>query len=1080
MRDIRLWKKELQEQLLRHQSNLDNSYVARCCDVELALTLLTITFPNEPASVVPALLSGHICNPESDSNDQRRGLVAKARQYLRYFQGVTAWQDALKQYIKLPARLRLYDVKEGECIHIRTPSIESDRFDLYQRVLHEAPPHRAARAIAQPDRIYYFLVERDSEQSWIPVSFPAHLLSNHDVTLPKPQRRDERPALRIPWTELRTTAEWMDQATKSDKTQNWSARVAGLRVRDVRGQEPSHLSLTGLHHIAGMVSSGKSTLMDVVATWAAHRGLRTLVVTGDVMDVLDRTEMFCNMGLSAVPLLGATRRKEHHERILQAGQSSGHHLPTDPRLRWTSPVCFVDALAKESPSPLQFGKEPCNQLYEKASLRSTRVSCPLMPVCPAHRARNAMMHSDIWVATMQTLVQTLAPQHWIKADMRLLELAYRECDLFIVDEADRVQAVLDQIFNPDQILVGSEVGNGWLDRTARETAPLTHKPRRSYLNLPTRRWLQAERNAQDSAELIVDLASGDPLLNKWLQKRSWFTARRLLHDLWLDLVSAMDLEDEKTQGQNKAWTDDVSEFLKYPLASLGDPNQPVSMLSQLAWQMLNESPTAHSLAQNYIQSWSKRLVEVKGQQLDAQMVNLLCSKLLTSVATSLLDHYLKVMVDHWYAVAAAFDLYDNDHEIGLRPGIRDFSQILPTVPLGNLFGFRWLATEETGGGLGSFRFAAMGRWLLLHLHDFLKDLDNIAGPHVLLLSGTSWAPESSRYHVAAEPQEVLEMMSEDLEGISRSQCTFNFQISRDDVPIRVSGTELTYRDTALRELIWALAEREAKPDGRTVLQVEKDSLPPLRRKILLVTNSYDQMKVVVESLIKIPSWGDEVVGLVSDRDHQDTLFGDNRSLFLQRGQVSRFAQMEQTILVAPLLAIERGHNIVHVDGSARGMAAIGSVMFLVRPMPIPHNLHDALSQVHARSMQSWPVVLNEGVEKAWAQYRSAAIGHWHRVMGSPGYYSTMRQDERQELAWTQLVALWQTVGRAIRGGMPVHVHFVDAAFAPRTASGDGNDAEETSLLLAMRAVLLKSMGNPMAKVLYGPWAQMLKDIDNLT
>ena len=50
---------------------------------------------------------------------------------------------------------------------------------------------------------------------------------------------------------------------------------------------------------------------------------------------------------------------------------------------------------------------------------------------------------------------------------------------------------------------------------------------------------------------------------------------------------------------------------------------------------------------------------------------------------------------------------------------------------------------------------------------------------------------------------------------------------------------------------------------------------------------------------------------------------------LRRGDVASFAATDSEILVAPLLAVERGHNIV-VPG---GKAAIGTVYFLARPAP---------------------------------------------------------------------------------------------------------------------------------------------------
>ena len=98
--------------------------------------------------------------------------------------------------------------------------------------------------------------------------------------------------------------------------------------------------------------------------------------------------------------------------------------------------------------------------------------------------------------------------------------------------------------------------------------------------------------------------------------------------------------------------------------------------------------------------------------------------------------------------------------------------------------------------------------------------------------------------------------------------------------------------------------------------------------------------------------------------------------------------------------------------------------------------------------------------------------------------------ERINLVWTQLVALWQTVGRAVRGGSSVRVHFCDSAFAPESADGR-DDTEKTSMLIAMRAELDRYLkGSPdehqldyherrICRTLYAPWANTLSRIRNL-
>ncbi|AWI11688.1 MAG: hypothetical protein WAW77_11395 [Caldibacillus thermoamylovorans] len=51
--------------------------------------------------------------------------------------------------------------------------------------------------------------------------------------------------------------------------------------------------------------------------------------------------------------------------------------------------------------------------------------------------------------------------------------------------------------------------------------------------------------------------------------------------------------------------------------------------------------------------------------------------------------------------------------------------------------------------------------------------------------------------------------------------------------------------------------------------------------------------------------------------------------------MEHFAETEADILVAPILAISRGYNILDINGNG---ALFGSAFFLVRPYPVPNNL----------------------------------------------------------------------------------------------------------------------------------------------
>lgn len=72
--------------------------------------------------------------------------------------------------------------------------------------------------------------------------------------------------------------------------------------------------------------------------------------------------------------------------------------------------------------------------------------------------------------------------------------------------------------------------------------------------------------------------------------------------------------------------------------------------------------------------------------------------------------------------------------------------------------------------------------------------------------------------------------------------------------------------------------------------------------------------------------------LVSDR----SIDKGEPDRYIRRGEVYKFDKKKARILVAPALAIERGHNIV----DEQGHSSLSSVFFLIRPMGVPDDVKE--------------------------------------------------------------------------------------------------------------------------------------------
>ena len=1064
MRHLGHWKRELARDL---RPSTDNP--SELCDVELALTLAAEVCPHESPDIVPALLSGNII-PGIDQKAlpaNQRAMIARARVLLRV-QGHTRWTQLLQWYRSQSDIVRLFDVEPGKPASPKSSSIRPDRREIYLEALNSPPPFESYSRKPAAAGTYHFYVRDDHEPGpyeWHSVTFTEEDIGRFPGSRPRPLNspRTGRRPLNVRWEDLKATAAWMD---RQGQGKNWSQRFDRMDLVD--GTDRG-LKMTGLYHLVGMVGSGKSTLMDVLAVWAARSGLRTILVVGDNVDATTRVETFRGLGLNSVPLMGLGGRKRRREQLERVANQSGRGCK-DPRLKWASPVCPLFGFGASDLPDIPPGSEPCESLHEEREQDSNRRTCPLMPACPVHKSRSTMMDADVWVGTPQNLVLTRAPEQVVEENVRLLEAVYRECDLVIVDEADRVQTQLDEMFAPSVTLVGTR-GNGLMEELDRSAVvPPGGSLGRTMASSDVFEWKTAQSMSNQAVNLLLLLCSSNKDLKDWITQRSYFTAFGLADQLHRELSGEM--------GDGEAIPELVDQFLRNPDTD--------SCLGNLATAVLTaRSEDIKQARVNDALQWLRDAYPPK--EVGKQDEELLSLKLQSIATAAVLDNRLKRVYDHWDVGDGAYSLGDGA-DIPFHRSPRDYHGLVPVQPMGVLFGFRYRSDNDGNPQIDMFRCMGVGRWLLTHLHDMFEDLDGAYGPHVLLLSGSSWAPGSSGYHIQAPVDNVLTSPSADVAAITKSTAFFNYALdSKSFRPIAVSGSGGERRERNLLDVLAFLTDR---PSGTSELERELELLEWADgggNCILMVTGSYEETQQAFSFLNGRLNCRIRYLVPDSSPDGERSHWAGDQ---LRRGLVDRFADGDERILIAPLMAIERGHNIVEEDGSAR----IGSVYFLVRPMPVPHEFGLAVRDMNHWAMSRWTERVaheeSDSVGRRWNEYRTDAYRAWHAILRDPGRYRSATPERRRNIAWTQLVALWQTVGRGVRGGYRVRVHFCDAAFAPNSAKGE-RDTEETSLLVAMRKELDRYRNHDtraygpgdrereVCRSLYEPWAAMLSNITNV-
>ncbi|MFE5853802.1 hypothetical protein ACFQ61_11390 [Streptomyces sp. NPDC056500] len=1214
---------------------------ALLCQVELALRLMETVAPGHAADGAWTLLGGYglafarAAKLPVDAAEQIA--LTAARHLLWPMRRGRMWRQSLDVYLELPERLRAYRVPaRGEAAYRVSPKVAADRFAVYDEALANLPDF-AVRPMEQVEAGEHRFMDRRHRRT--SVTIPADLLRDplpgHPLTAGRPATAGP---VEVPLDELGDVARWMDEEERrrGRKPGNWAQRLDDLDL-DTRTHEgtafapASALTLDRLTHLVGMVGAGKSTLMTLLAVWAHQGGLRTTLVVGDVAEQLTQTELFRGLGLSAALIQGGTTRPQHTQRLHRRLAARGAHsllAHTDAAFGHLSTACPLDALrALDTSEPLRYSDAPCGGLHpvrtggadasgdeaavetalrelERARRGTGRKSdegsageeeeewgaahaCPLWSACPRHSAARDLVDALIWVANPASLVQTAVPRQLNAERLRYLELACLRSDIVIVDEADRVQMQLDQMFAPSATLVTTGVSESWLDQLqTHEIAELARQGRLPLSDQDVERWSAALDIVGTAADRLYAMLIDDEGLRNWAQIdyfSAWTLQEKLLN-AWYPLAPSRshprpdgtepaEVEDETAlyededhgeergadapgEGDRPApevpWANRRSEITGFfdtfrddPLGGRGPYLTPADQLTALAHDVLHtlDEKRTRARVRALLDSFlvgapglrqrppsTVRQIGAPAREevpLTEEWRDLNARRLEFTLVLAALHQRLDRVTFLWPQVEAALRLDAASHELTRRPPL-DYAPLLPEAPMGNVLGFQYLIDERAAardkdgrrtGTLRFFRCAGVGRELLLGLPQLGADpARGEAGPHVLLMSGTSWAGTSTRAHVLAPVRAVLKPQSKALRSIRDTVFRTEFLYDAAGHPIRLSGQDPDRREDVLRLMI----DRLARPrrDGTTSpLQSELAQIPDQRRRrALLLVGSYAEAGVAATALDEIPRWRGRVRVLAADDaeleaavDGKTPAGSRARSTgAVRRGDLALFAEdPDAELLVAPLLAVERGHNILTTPqrpGEER-VAAFGTVFFLVRPHPRPDDLSLAVFAIndwasrfvrgrltHEGASFGDLVAGSDGLDAAGSTFRTVARRVWRHVLSRPYIYSSLSDDEKESFVWDQLVTLWQVIGRLVRGGVPARVVFVDAAFAPRLAAAQAPVAgsrgrprsSEPGLLVRLQGVLapyFSSTGNTtdrpdpadieLVKLLYRPLYEAL-------
>ncbi len=1110
-------------------------------NVELGLTLLRDIAPSENAIAVKALLSGYRFPVPCLQNEDNWRKVKIARFYLIRLKG-EMWERSLDEYICLPEEIRIFELANVNDIpQLGYTSIFPKRINsLYRPTFNKTPPHTLRKVKLASVGLWYakISVAGNSHQE-VPIYIPQPVADlNLSNTVTFENRQATNPSYSVSRDTLLEEAREMDRKLEEigHKAENYHQRLSGVNFKLYDSvtndyQNGEEISLDKLVHIVGLLNVGKSTLLQILIYHLAKKGLHCALVVDNVASQVRLASLFWfGLGIPTVPIMGQDRAgqlKKVYEPILLNQGEDIYKGGVHPAWRWFSPVCPLLAL-NQSETIWEFGDEPCHQLYQKDFVAAKQEkdieieekddnelhTCPFYYRCPRHQVEKDIATAKVWLLTPASLIHSRFPRQVFSENIRFTEAVYRECNFLFVDEADRVQVQLDEDFAPDEVLL-SNSENAFLNKLGLNLNPIYSSNRTIMTADLFESWNNAQHDAQKTIDRICPILYQQEKLVNWLGYNH-FTARSLFVRLIRELVNPEDTE-ETTKPKYKLTRSQKSRQRKQKilkgLFSLEQKERQKKLLGELdAFLQAPLNPAQDKLAyialsaiagNNYdfvleeIEKWWNEWLKVHDiTKPDDEDFEELKRKTYFAILIAVLENRLFFLIDKLPIIARLIDLHKLERWLINRPPY-DYFPIVPNSPVGNILGFRYTKdyASNKGGKLEYFRYLGIGRYLLLNFPK-LFDVDDIEGCHTILISGTSYAPGSPAYHIKEIPKVLLTPAANNNKagdaGIAESKFYFRPQQFNGKY-IAISGLLPDRRKQADEEMVKAISYAPGRTKSfldrvfqELAEKAEEDSDNWRdRSRILVINGSY------VETNLLNKSFNNSYRSLKTDaikpliRDSSPEIDG------IPRGKLEGIKNTPIKILSAPLPSLERGHNILNEDGKA----AFGTGIFINRPMPVPDDWQATVRQLNAWTLdnvenaafylkeirvKSNNLTLTTASKVFYGLATNKMINLNCRAMS----YKQLDSQERSVLCWTQLISMWQVIGRLVRGGVPCLIYFLDIRFADNFAK-EKKDNETSSLLVGIIKELEELMESEipyektLAQSLYGAFLQALKNTDQL-
>ena len=788
-------------------------------------------------------------------------------------------------------------------------------------------------------------------------------------------------------------------------------------IKKVNGKEvlpADRLTINQVQNIVGMVGAGKSTLIKVLAFWANKNNKKMVVVLDTVSEVMHLWEYLNGLSVDCAPLVG---RKERLKYINQLANPEKTCL-SEKVSQYLTTACLIDGMNDSEDASLTYGAEPCYSLNKNQKSHI----CPYFDFCLGARMMRECYEKNIILTTVSGYAMTKVG----KNRELFLNVVLDRFDIVIFDESDRCQKTLDQLFMPETSF------NAYINEAADDCRQYMKSSVKDRENHPAKsRYAELQLRTSIVMNCISAALRAD--LGKWnrLREGESFSALTLLQDMQQDETYKLTQEIyEKIHDLMN--TDAIEENLLSRALKSSCLSTDFSLFDSSYEDWVNEEADMRDRKQ------SKKVVAVQ----DARIKLILC--------LTYFDNFIRELNDA-YAASHETSYGQNELFSFVQSRFKEQQRVLPSAVCGNLFGLK----RASNGDIILFRQFAFGRSLMKDLPYLKLDEQGFPiGPHVIMLSGSSWAEGSYEYHINRPVNYILEADAEKRYFLEKTKFYESGFLER------VSGS----RDEDKLKMLKVVVEKSTE----FIIQEYNRNAG----KILLIVNSYTQAKEirsVLQESLERQQCRAKVCCMISDAKADEI-----ERATIKRGEVSRFADSDYDVLIAPALAIERGHNIVDEFGHS----ALGAVFFMVRPMSVPDDIQDKGSKLNGYIEAHCSRRKDESMWDYNLRVRQEATKRWSIVTGRASYgLSDLEQADQKDIVSTLFILILQIFGRLARvtdlNRPAPHVYFMDGAFRRSAAKPNSFDCLN-SLGEYLDELMSREDCAAIAKTLYEPFYKAYK------